>query len=230
MPAGDHVQWAAPLAGVGACRMPGAAESEQDQHTQVGEGRGGERAISVTNPYTGEPIGSVPKATLEEVRDPANQLAQTRTRVYSNLNRLAQEIGAQSQTTTYGYDNQGNVTSIDGPLEASTRCSTSSACAEWSRYTTVSVCTVAVPPLSTGSNVPERTSAMRGVVVQPASTRTVCARRDWWSVARPQRLRQQPSRRRCRLPQPMREKRSGFRLASTRDRSSGLALQMDSAS
>jgi YD repeat-containing protein len=54
--------------------------------------------------------------TLEEVRDPANQLAQTRSRVYSNLNRLAQEIGAQAQTTTYGYDNQGNVTSIDGPL------------------------------------------------------------------------------------------------------------------
>lgn len=54
--------------------------------------------------------------TLEEMRDPANQLAQTRSRVYSNLNRLSQEIGAQGQTTAYAYDNQGNLTSINGPL------------------------------------------------------------------------------------------------------------------
>lgn len=36
---------------------------------QVGEGRGGERAIAVFNPYTGARIGTVPKATLEEVRE-----------------------------------------------------------------------------------------------------------------------------------------------------------------
>lgn len=54
--------------------------------------------------------------TAEQVYDPANVLAQTRSRVYSSLNRLSQEIGAASQTTTYAYDNQGNVTSIDGPL------------------------------------------------------------------------------------------------------------------
>jgi YD repeat-containing protein len=54
--------------------------------------------------------------TKEEVFDPANALAQTRSRVYNNLNRLFQELGAQSQTTTYGYDNHGNLTSIDGPL------------------------------------------------------------------------------------------------------------------
>lgn len=54
--------------------------------------------------------------TLEEVRDPSNQLAQTRSRIYNSLNRLNQEIGAASQTTAYGYDNQGNLTSIDGPL------------------------------------------------------------------------------------------------------------------
>ena len=52
----------------------------------------------------------------EQVFDPLNQLAQTRSRVYDSLNRLTQEIGAASQTTAYGYDNQGNVTSIDGPL------------------------------------------------------------------------------------------------------------------
>ncbi|MBA2962482.1 phosphonoacetaldehyde dehydrogenase [Ramlibacter sp. MAH-25] len=35
---------------------------------QVGAGREGERAIAVFNPATGERLGSVPKATLEEVR------------------------------------------------------------------------------------------------------------------------------------------------------------------
>ncbi len=54
--------------------------------------------------------------TRERVFDPANQLLQTRSRVYDNLSRLVQEIGAVGQTITYGYDNQGNVTSTDGPL------------------------------------------------------------------------------------------------------------------
>jgi YD repeat-containing protein len=55
--------------------------------------------------------------TLEEVRDPGNQLAQTRSRVYSSLNRLFQEIGAiAGEVTEYGYDNQGNVTSVKDPL------------------------------------------------------------------------------------------------------------------
>jgi putative phosphonoacetaldehyde dehydrogenase len=35
---------------------------------QVGDGRDGDRAIAVLNPATGERIGTVPKATLEEVR------------------------------------------------------------------------------------------------------------------------------------------------------------------
>src|SRR5215813_11762284 len=52
----------------------------------------------------------------QECTDPASLPAQVRRRAYDNLNRLVQEIGAQSQTTTYGYDNQGNLTSIDGPL------------------------------------------------------------------------------------------------------------------
>jgi len=63
--------------------------------------------------YTLDEMGNRKK---EEVFDPANALAQTRSRVYNNLNRLFQELGAQSQTTTYGYDNQGNLASIDGPL------------------------------------------------------------------------------------------------------------------
>jgi YD repeat-containing protein len=63
--------------------------------------------------YTLDVIGN---RTHEQVFDSLNQLAQTRSRVYSNLNRLAQEIGAAGQTTAFGYDDQGNLTSIDGPL------------------------------------------------------------------------------------------------------------------
>ncbi|MEY4712414.1 MAG: hypothetical protein RIS88_1864 [Pseudomonadota bacterium] len=36
---------------------------------KAGEGRSGDRVITVTNPYTGQAIGTVPKATLEEVRE-----------------------------------------------------------------------------------------------------------------------------------------------------------------
>jgi RHS repeat-associated protein len=63
--------------------------------------------------YTLDAMGN---RTLEEVRDPANQLAQTRSRVFDNLNRLFRELGAQSQTTEYAYDNQGNVISVTDPL------------------------------------------------------------------------------------------------------------------
>ncbi|MHB1200524.1 MAG: phosphonoacetaldehyde dehydrogenase [Polaromonas sp.] len=35
---------------------------------KIGAGRSGERAIEVFNPYTGQRLGTVPKATLEEVR------------------------------------------------------------------------------------------------------------------------------------------------------------------
>jgi YD repeat-containing protein len=67
--------------------------------------------------YTLDAMGN---RTREEVRDPANALAQTRSRVYDNLNRLAQELGAQNQTTQYAYDNQGNVTSTTDPLNHAT--------------------------------------------------------------------------------------------------------------
>ncbi len=58
--------------------------------------------------------------TQEQVFDPTNQLAQTRSRVYSSINRLFQELGALGQTTEYGYDNQGNVTSVKDPLNKTT--------------------------------------------------------------------------------------------------------------
>lgn len=52
----------------------------------------------------------------EEVFDSSNHLAQTRAHVYDQLNRLAQDIGAQNQTTTYAHDNNGNVTGVTDPL------------------------------------------------------------------------------------------------------------------
>ena len=55
----------------------------------------------------------------EDIYDPANALAQTRSRVYSNLNRLEQEIGGANpaaQISRYAYDNQGNLTAITDPL------------------------------------------------------------------------------------------------------------------
>lgn len=63
--------------------------------------------------YTLDAMGN---RTQEQVFDPGNSLAQTRSRVFNNLNRLFQEIGAASQVTEYAYDNQGNVTSVKDPL------------------------------------------------------------------------------------------------------------------
>jgi YD repeat-containing protein len=63
--------------------------------------------------YTLDPMGN---RTHEQVFDQGGALAQTRSRVYDALNRLAQDIGAQSQTTQYAYDAQGNVTGVTDPL------------------------------------------------------------------------------------------------------------------
>jgi YD repeat-containing protein len=63
--------------------------------------------------YTLDAMGN---RTQDRIFDPANQLAQTRSRVFNNLNRLFQELGATSQTTEYAYDNQGNVLTVKDPL------------------------------------------------------------------------------------------------------------------
>lgn len=66
--------------------------------------------------YTLDNMGN---RTQEDVKDPGNTLRQTRSRVYDSLNRLYQDIGGVSpstQITTYGYDNQGNLTSVTDPL------------------------------------------------------------------------------------------------------------------
>jgi len=63
--------------------------------------------------YTLDNMGN---RTGEQALDPANALARTRTRSYDSLNRLAQQFGALNQTTVYGYDSNGNVTSVTDPL------------------------------------------------------------------------------------------------------------------
>ncbi len=66
--------------------------------------------------YTLDAMGN---RTAEEVSDPSSALVRTRTRVFNALNQLAEEIGAAggpSVTTSYGYDNNSNVTNIDAPL------------------------------------------------------------------------------------------------------------------
>ena len=74
---------------------------------------GMEDNLGNTIAYTLDAMGN---RTQEEVRDPSNTLAQTRSRVFNNLNRLFQELGATSQTTEYTYDDQGNVLTVKDPL------------------------------------------------------------------------------------------------------------------
>jgi YD repeat-containing protein len=70
--------------------------------------------------YTLDAMGN---RTKEEVFGSGNTLAQTRSRAYSSVNRLSQDIGGTTpatQITTYGYDNQGNLKSIAAPLNRNT--------------------------------------------------------------------------------------------------------------
>ena len=55
----------------------------------------------------------------EQVFDPRGKLAQTRTRVYDNLNRLSQDIGGANpdyRGHQLRRDSQGNLTSVTDPL------------------------------------------------------------------------------------------------------------------
>lgn len=70
--------------------------------------------------YTLDNMGN---RTAEQVFDPSSALTQTRTRVFNNLNRLWKELGAAGTanvTTTFGYDNNGNQTTINAPLSRNT--------------------------------------------------------------------------------------------------------------
>jgi RHS repeat-associated protein len=52
----------------------------------------------------------------EDLYDPASVLARTRSRAYDALNRLAADIGAQSQSTGFTYDANGNLLTVTDPL------------------------------------------------------------------------------------------------------------------
>ena len=70
--------------------------------------------------YTLDLLGN---RTAESAKDPSNVLSRTRSRVFNTLNQLSQEIGAAGTinvTTTFGYDLNGNQTTINAPLTRNT--------------------------------------------------------------------------------------------------------------
>ncbi len=70
--------------------------------------------------YTLDTMGN---RNAEDTFDSEGQLAATRSRVYDGLNRLVQDIGGTNpaaQIARYGYDAQGNLTSVSDPLNHTT--------------------------------------------------------------------------------------------------------------
>jgi len=70
--------------------------------------------------YTLDAMGN---RTTEATYDPANALHRTHTRVFNTLNQLWKDVnaaGTAAVTTTFGYDAQGNQTSIAAPLARNT--------------------------------------------------------------------------------------------------------------
>ena len=70
--------------------------------------------------YTLDAMGN---RIAESAYDPLNVLSRTRSRVYNALNQLSQDIGAAGTlavTTAYGYDNNGNQTTINAPMSRNT--------------------------------------------------------------------------------------------------------------
>ena len=82
--------------------------------TQVSDGLGNKIV------YTLDAMGN---RTAENSYDPSGTLHRIHTRVINTLNELYQEVNAASTsavTTTFGYDNDGNPTSIQAPLSRNT--------------------------------------------------------------------------------------------------------------
>jgi RHS repeat-associated protein len=67
--------------------------------------------------YTPDAMGN---NTQVQVFNPNGTLVQTHSRAYNNLDELYQDISAQNHATTYGYDNNGNLTSVTDPLNHQT--------------------------------------------------------------------------------------------------------------
>jgi RHS repeat-associated protein len=70
--------------------------------------------------YTLDALGN---HTADQVYDPTNTLRRAHTRVFNTLSELYQDVNAADTaavTTTFGYDAQGNLTSIAAPLARNT--------------------------------------------------------------------------------------------------------------
>ena len=61
-------------------------------------------------------LDAVGNRIREDVYGDAGHLARTRGRVFNALSRLAYDVGAQAQTTTYSYDGVGNLLTTTDPL------------------------------------------------------------------------------------------------------------------
>jgi YD repeat-containing protein len=55
--------------------------------------------------------------TKEEIFDPTSTLMQTQSQEFDSLSRLWKSLGAQSQTTEFGYDANGNLKQVTNPLQ-----------------------------------------------------------------------------------------------------------------
>jgi RHS repeat-associated protein len=82
--------------------------------TQISDGAG--NSIQYT-------LDNMENRTAEKTYDPSNNLHRTHTRAYNALNELYQDVnaaGTSAVTTTYGYDNNGNQTTINAPVSRNT--------------------------------------------------------------------------------------------------------------
>ena len=59
--------------------------------------------------------------TQEQAFDATNNLARTRSRIFNSLSLLTQELGAANQSTSYSYDNNGNLLSTTDPVNRATQ-------------------------------------------------------------------------------------------------------------
>ncbi len=75
--------------------------------TQVSDGLNNQMIYSYDN------VGNLLNV---EVKDPLGELTRTQSRVFDQLNRLTQQVGANNQVTEYGYDAVGNRISTKNPL------------------------------------------------------------------------------------------------------------------
>jgi len=65
-------------------------------------------------------LNALGKRLKEDTFDPVNTLVRTRSQVFNILNQLIQSVGAQNQTTSFGYDANGNQLTVTDAANATT--------------------------------------------------------------------------------------------------------------